>query len=154
MNKKNYGIISYYDFLPNQRQVCIILILSISCIFFIALGINKTAGHQKNCNLNTEQTNNTSSLQYIPADCGSHTPVPVCDAASKLLTADPGQSNYLWSTGSTLPSITVTSSGTYWRETIDMANNQVLNGNLSRYPPKAIHYTFIKNPSQFKILIS
>jgi hypothetical protein len=75
MNKKNYGTIPYYDFLSNQRQVCIILILSIICIFFIALGTNKTAAHQKHNNLTTGQTNTTSSLQQILTGCGSYTPV-------------------------------------------------------------------------------
>jgi hypothetical protein len=130
MNKKNYGTIPYYDFLTNQRQVCTILILSIICIFFIAPRINKTAGHQKNYNLNTEQTNNTSSFQYIPTGCGTHTPVKVC-GTSTVLTADPGQPNYKWITGETTQSITVTTSGIYWWETIDMANNQVANGDFS-----------------------
>ena len=75
MNKKNYGITPYYDFLTNQRQICTILILSIICMFFLASRINKAAGDQKNSNLDTEQTNKTSSFQYIPPGCGTHTPV-------------------------------------------------------------------------------
>lgn len=131
MNKKNYGTIPYYDFLSNQRQFCIILILSIICIFFIALGTNKTAANQKQYNLiNAEQTNNASSLKYIPAVCGSTTNLSAC-ATSMLLNAASGQSNYLWSTGATTSSITVNSSGTYWWETIDMANNKVINGDFT-----------------------
>ncbi|MDB5287157.1 MAG: hypothetical protein JWR05_2106 [Mucilaginibacter sp.] len=129
MNKKNYGTIPYYDFLPNQRQICTILILSISSIFFITFR-NKTAGHQKNSNLHTESTNNTSSFQYIPAVCGGTTTVSAC-GNSMVLNADPGQSNYLWSTTETTQSITVNTSGTYWWETIDMANNKVVNGDFS-----------------------
>jgi hypothetical protein len=132
MNKKNYGTIPYYDFLTNQRQVCTILISSIIYIFFIApvIVINKTAGHQKNYNLSTEQTNNTSSFQYILTGCGDITLVPVY-GTSTVLVADPSQPNYKWSTGETTQSITVNASGIYWWETIDMANNQVKSGDFT-----------------------
>jgi hypothetical protein len=154
MNKKNYGITPYYDFLSNQRQVCIIAILSISCIFFITSRMSKTSAHQKNYNLNAEQTNNASSLQYIPVVCGSTTLVPVC-ATRTILNAASGQSNYLWSTGATTPSITVNSSGTYWWETIDMTDNKVVNGNFALddivFAPvcrKTFRVTFSSYPSK------
>jgi hypothetical protein len=145
MNKKNYGTIPYYDFLPNQRQVCTILILSIICIFFIVPRI-KTAAHQNNYNLNTEQTNNTSIFQYIPAVCGGTTTVSAC-AASMVLNAASGQSNYLWSTTETTQSITVNSSGTYWWETIDMANNKAVNGDFSAGNNNVgSSYTYVATP--------
>jgi hypothetical protein len=149
MNKKNYGTIPYYDFLSNQRQVCIILILSIICIFFIALGTNKIAARQKHYNLYTEQTNNASSFQQIPAVCGSTTNLSAC-ATSMVLNAESGQSNYLWSTGATTPSITVNSSGTYWWETIDMANNKVVNGNFTggyNGTDFTSQYTYVATPA-------
>jgi len=67
---------------------------------------------------------------FYPAVCGSVTTINRC-AASAVLNADPGQSNYTWSTGATTPSITVTSSGTYWWETIDLSNNKVVNGDFT-----------------------
>ncbi len=50
---------------------------------------------------------------------------------SATLTATTGLTNYKWSTGATTQSITVNSSGTYWWETVDYANNKVTNGNFS-----------------------
>jgi hypothetical protein len=54
----------------------------------------------------------------------------VC-GSSVVLTATSGLSNYKWSTGATTQSITVSSSGSYWWETVDYANNKVINGNFS-----------------------
>ena len=67
---------------------------------------------------------------YYPAACGTTTIINVC-GTSAVLNAVAGQSNYKWSTGETTPSITVTSSGTYWWETIDMTNNKVVNGDFT-----------------------
>lgn len=60
----------------------------------------------------------------------SPTDTSVC-GSSATLTATSGLSNYLWSTGATSQSITVSSSGTYWWEYIDYTNNQVSNGDFS-----------------------
>ncbi|OCX52528.1 hypothetical protein BEL04_13805 [Mucilaginibacter sp. PPCGB 2223] len=46
------------------------------------------------------------------------------------LTVDPGYTNYAWSNGSTGNSITVTSSGTYWWETVRYDEDAVSNGNF------------------------
>lgn len=130
MNKNNYGTIPYYDFLFNQRQVCIILILFISSIIFTTSKIIPTTAHQKNADLHTRSTISNASSAYIPAVCGATTTQTAC-GNSMVLSAATGQSNYLWNTGATTSSITVNSSGSYWWETIDMANNQVVNGDFS-----------------------
>lgn len=49
---------------------------------------------------------------------------------SAVLTADSGY-NPTWSTGATTPSITVTTSGQYWWQYIDMNHNTVNNGDFS-----------------------
>ncbi len=54
----------------------------------------------------------------------------VC-GSSVVLSATSGLTNYAWSTGATTQSITATTSGTYWWETVDYTNNKVVNGNFS-----------------------
>ena len=58
------------------------------------------------------------------------TDTSVC-GSSATLNATSGLTNYKWSTGATTQSITVSSSGAYWWETIDYANNKVANGSFS-----------------------
>jgi hypothetical protein len=74
-------------------------------------------------------------------------PVAVCTltdatvsqcASSMVLNVDPGYSNYTWNNGSTSTSITVTSSGTYWWETVKLDQNAVVNGDFEN---STDHYT-------------
>ncbi|QJD96634.1 hypothetical protein HH214_12455 [Mucilaginibacter robiniae] len=84
--------------------------------------------HKKSA-ANKHQTTRSQPI-YYPTTCGQTTVVNKC-AASVTLNAEAGQSNYLWSTGATTSSITVTTSALYWWETIDQATNKVVNGNFS-----------------------
>jgi hypothetical protein len=70
-----------------------------------------------------------NTLPY-PSTCGSVTTKKVC-ASSLKLDAEANQSNYTWSTGETTPSITVTTSGLYWWETVNLDNNIAVNGDFS-----------------------
>jgi hypothetical protein len=55
----------------------------------------------------------------------------ICGSGPATLTATSGLTNYKWSTGATTQSISVSASGAYWWETIDYANNKVVNGSFS-----------------------
>jgi len=83
--------------------------------------------------------NNTyrSNTDYITA------PTTVCTlqdttiskcATSLTLNVDPGYTNYTWNNGSTSTSTTVTTSGTYWWETIKYDQNAVVNGDFETTP--------------------
>jgi hypothetical protein len=76
-----------------------------------------------------------NSFVNIPSHCGIKNTNGLFDTTvcgtSVALSATTGLTNYKWSTGATTQSITVSSSGTYWWETIDYANNKVVNGNFS-----------------------
>jgi hypothetical protein len=78
------------------------------------------------------KTNNVSTALpgfLLPA-CGTITNVSACSSSINL-DAEPNLTNYLWSTGATSPSITVTASGSYWWETTDLTNNKVSNGEFT-----------------------
>jgi|GEM_PF-3238907 len=57
---------------------------------------------------------------------------------SYTMAVDPGYSNYLWDNGSAGTTRTVTSSGTYYWETVNYAYNSVTNGDFETSPN---HYT-------------
>jgi len=57
---------------------------------------------------------------------------------SYTMAVDPGYSNYTWDNGSTGTTRTVTSSGTYYWETVNYAYNTVTNGDFETGPN---HYT-------------
>lgn len=48
-------------------------------------------------------------------------------ASDALLSAEAGHDNYIWNTGQTTQSITVTNTGEYWWETINYQQNRVVN---------------------------
>ncbi|TSD67754.1 hypothetical protein FFF34_010310 [Inquilinus sp. KBS0705] len=118
MTKKNYSIINYYDFLRCKGLLGCIFILPLVFILITSFVADKPK-HRI-----------SRTIKPIPSVCGSVTRLSAC-ATSMLLSAEPNQPNYTWSTGATSSSITVTTSGTYWWETIDMANNEVANGDFS-----------------------
>ncbi|WP_374163477.1 hypothetical protein [Arcticibacter sp. MXS-1] len=67
-----------------------------------------------------------------PPNCQITTDETISKCSSSLeLKVDSGKSGYYWSTGSQSPSITVTQSGTYWWEYVDMSRNAVKNGSFS-----------------------
>ena len=57
--------------------------------------------------------------------------VTICAGESTTITAPAGYPNYLWSTGATSQSITVSTAGTYWGEAIYTSANLVTNGDFS-----------------------
>jgi len=63
--------------------------------------------------------------------------VSIC-GTSYMMTVDPGYSNYTWDDGSTGTTRTVTSSGTYYWETVNYSYNAVTNGDFETSPN---HYT-------------
>jgi hypothetical protein len=129
MGKKNYSFINYYNFLRRQNQFGYILIVLIAPFLWIGLTANKPVSHQNNYKAKKASLIN-SQLLRIPTTCGSVTHLSAC-ATSMVLNAEPNQPNYTWSTGATTSAITVTTSGTYWWETIDMTNNAVDNGSFT-----------------------
>ncbi len=78
-------------------------------------------------------TNNSTSRVTAPAPVAACTltdaTISQC-ASSMVLNVDPGYSNYLWSTGATSNSITVTTSGTYWWETVRYDENATINSDF------------------------
>lgn len=108
--------------------------LNIVCIAVLFLGADMLAGSfydtsskQALSYLQAYFSLHKSNILFYPSDCGSHTTKIVC-GTNTTIKADDGNSNYTWSTGETTQSITVTTSGTYWWETLDMTNNKVVNG--------------------------
>src|SRR5476651_1430534 len=79
---------------------------------------------------NTNSSSNSITAAAPVAACTlTDATVSQC-ASSMVLNVDPGYTNYLWSTGATSNSITVTTSGTYWWETVRYDEDAVVNGNF------------------------
>ena len=129
MGKKCYSLINYYDFLRRQSQFGYILIALIACFLWIGLTANKPVRPRSNYKAKKTALINSLAIN-IPTVCGTVTHLSAC-ATSMVLNAEPNQPNYTWSTGANTSSITVTSSGSYWWETIDMTNNAVANGSFT-----------------------
>ncbi|MBS7562788.1 hypothetical protein KHS38_00090 [Mucilaginibacter sp. Bleaf8] len=110
---------NYYHFFAFGTALCV--------VFYVYTGLG-IAGRLSNTQAFNEQGASTAVL--YPAVCGTIIDTGVCGTSMRL-NAAPNQTNYLWSTGETSSAITVTSTGTYWWETIDMDNNKVVNGNFS-----------------------
>lgn len=138
----------YIKRITGYSFVLIAFFVLTSCFVFTWLLINNAAAHHKSDdwgNASVSEGLNTFPAAY-PAVCGSVTDIAKC-APSVQLNAEPGQSNYIWSTGATTPSIIVNASGTYWWETVDLTNNKVNNGDFSANTAGITSDYTYKNPN-------
>jgi hypothetical protein len=94
--------------------------------------------HAFNTNTYYRSSQNSTTPIALPVAACSLTDATISQCASSVvLTTDPGYTNYTWSNGSTGNSMTVTTSGTYWWETIRYDEDAVVNGNFEN---SANHY--------------
>lgn len=128
MNKRYFKSVPYNTVSSNYGLFYFILAVSgllLCCIRSANIHRNQNAP------LSPDLNSQSSGLSpFFPPVCGTLTKLSAC-ATSMVLNAEPGLSNYTWSTGETTQSITVHSSDTYWWETIDLTNNKVVNGDFT-----------------------
>lgn len=88
---------------------------------------------------NSTYNNTISAANAAPTTACSLTDATVSQCTSSMvLNVDAGYTNYTWSTGATSNSITVTTSGTYWWETVRYDEDAVVNGDFEN---TSNHYT-------------
>ena len=93
----------------------------------VVTGSNGYLSYNTTCNLSSFSqffiSSNSASTPTIDLETSLTSSASICQGASLVLDAGPGFSNYLWSTGSTAQSITVSSSGNYSVEVRDSYGN-------------------------------
>jgi hypothetical protein len=92
-----------------------------------------SAGAIFNNSNNSSKTSNTNTAAArAPEICqiSADETITKC-GTSVVLHTDPGVSNYTWSNGAVDPDMTVTQSGQYWWQFIDLSRNTVTNGNFT-----------------------
>lgn len=101
--------------------------------FIIAAIVTAVHGHAvKSRNTNSSATEANASSEAAPQICriSADETITRC-GTSTVLHVDSGVTNYTWSNNAVDPDMTVTHSGQYWWQFIDLTRNTVINGNFS-----------------------